>query len=383
MNIYDKIKGPIERERKFIELWDKLSSNHRADANNLYNEVVDSPKSLSISERMQYEDNFFKYTVIPAANTLKQTLKYEHNEQNRNELFFKMYNFQDMNRMFNERSVEDIIERGRQIEAINPQVFDSINPLFWKYGDFDRKPIYEEHLQKNGIYLDNDTLCDWEDYRAIIEEFQTPETMGFHFDQYLQNDPKLKFYIDAGKDTYEFASLFAKECQNIGINPAYKVAIGNISSEINRLDKMCIYIDDLNQVPQYIGILEKIKEEKKDFQFEKPPLLSGAIDEWIGIGSDPLDNSSYNKEMCKIFENAFNKTRGFEYKPDKHYSPKESQGYNSPERYANPTPNRKPRSSFQGFDTYERNDNYTPNQPNRYVESTLPIEILVQLHLEN
>ena len=71
----------------------------------------------------------------------------------------------------------------------------------------------------------------------------------------------MKLYINAGADTYEFAELFSNTCkQQIGIDPKTKVAIGNMLSEINRGDKLCIYTEIIEKSKQYIEILEKIKK---------------------------------------------------------------------------------------------------------------------------
>lgn len=121
----------------------------------------------------------------------------------------------------------------------------------------------------------------------------------------------MKLYINAGADTYEFAELFSNTCkQQIGIDPKTKVAIGNMLSEINRGDKLCIYTESIEQSKQYIEILEKIKKERPNFKFEEPMLTAGSIDNWIGIGSDIKSNSSYNKDVCDILINSFNKYFG-------------------------------------------------------------------------
>lgn len=119
----------------------------------------------------------------------------------------------------------------------------------------------------------------------------------------------MKIYINAGTDSYELANLFSNSCkQQMGIDPKLKVAIGNMSSEISRSDKLCIYIENMEQAKQYIEVLEKIKNERQDFAFEKPILTVGTINNWIGIGSDIGEyNTSYNKEICGILMDSCNK----------------------------------------------------------------------------
>lgn len=118
----------------------------------------------------------------------------------------------------------------------------------------------------------------------------------------------MKLYINAGTDSYELAGLFSDSCkQQMGIDPKLKVAIGNMSSEIGRKDKLCIYIESAEQAKKYIEILEAIKNERQDFTFEEPILTVGTIDGWIGIGSDIGENSSYNKDICSILIESCNK----------------------------------------------------------------------------
>lgn len=118
----------------------------------------------------------------------------------------------------------------------------------------------------------------------------------------------MKLYINAGTDSYELASLFSESCkQQMKIDPKLKVAIGNMSSEISRKDKLCIYIESAEQAKKYIEILETIKKERQDFTFEKPMPTVGTIDNWIGIGSDIGENSSYNKDICSILIESCNK----------------------------------------------------------------------------
>ena len=118
----------------------------------------------------------------------------------------------------------------------------------------------------------------------------------------------MKLYINAGTDSYELAGLFSDICKKqTGIDPKIKVAIGNMSSEICRKDKLCIYIESAEQAKKYIEILETIKSERPDFTFERPIQTVGTIDNWIGIGSDIGENTSYNKDICNILMYACNK----------------------------------------------------------------------------
>lgn len=245
-----------------------------------------------------YEDKFFSYIAEPSATKMAQEFN-NGSYVRADSTFMHLYTEQDMQIMFSERRASEIIRRGRKIEFRNKQIFKKIDPIFWKYGGVERKKLYQQFLRQNGVELSDAELRDWMDYRAVMEEFQSPVAMGFHLDKNIKED-RMKLYIDAGADTYELASMFKSMSEEQGITPSFKVVSGNVESEVNRRDRLCIYLDDLELLPKYIEILEKIKSEKPDFKIEKPTPTVGSIDNWIGVGTDSVEGSSYNKDICGI-----------------------------------------------------------------------------------
>ncbi len=306
MNIYDRIKSPIESDEDLIKLINIYADlKDKKQLNKMYSYVIKSNSSISEQEMQVYEDRFFSYIAEPSATQMAQELK-NGSYVRKDNTFMHLYTEEDMQIMFSERSASEIIRRGREIESKNAQIFKRIDPIFWKYGEAERKSLYPQFLRQNGIDLNDADLRDWIDYRAVMEEFQNPRAMGFHLDRNLK-DEKMKLYIDAGADTYELASMFSTISEEQGIIPNFKVVSGNVESEVNRKDRLCIYIDDLTLMPKYIEILEKIKSERPDFKMEKPMPTVGSIDNWIGIGTDSVKGSSYNKDICGIITEVCNR----------------------------------------------------------------------------
>lgn len=298
MNVYDKIKSPIESDedmKKIINIYADLREKNQLDK--MYNKIVKDEKKISKEEEKNYIDNYFEYIVEPFTEEMAEKVKSD--EYIRfDESFIHLYQIEQMKEMFEEKSAKEIIEKGRILESRNQPVFDKLNSLFWNNGNKDRKEMYIQYLKENNIEFNKEEKLDWMDYRAITEEFQNPKLMGFHCGEPLKGEEKMKMYINVGEKTYELANMFYNNCKEKGIDTKFKVAIGNMSSEINRVDKMCIYIDDLEKAKEYIEILTNIKEKRGDFKFQTPMITAGKIDNWIGIGTDIDDKTSYNKDFC-------------------------------------------------------------------------------------
>ena len=135
--------------------------------------------------------------------------------------------------------------------------------------------------------------------------------MGFHVNpQNLQlydtgekkQNGEMKFYINAGTDTYRFVSLFQERCEELGINYYFKVIDARKTEEYKRNDKMCIFTEQ-READKMLEIIQKIIQEHPEIEFRNPPMLAGKIGEYVGVGMDPVINerlSSYNHTMSKI-----------------------------------------------------------------------------------
>ncbi len=133
--------------------------------------------------------------------------------------------------------------------------------------------------------------------------------MGFHvnpqnlLDTNMHHDKiksEMKFYINAGYDTYKFARLFQIKCLEREINYYYKV-VNPEKGEQKRADKLCVYTD-LENAETFLQLMKEVREENPDIHYRKPPLLAGTIQDFIGVGTDNISKSreSYNYTMAKI-----------------------------------------------------------------------------------
>ena len=307
MNMYDRINSPLanlENVKRLIAIYARLKDAGKL--NKMYNYIVNENKEMSHEESALYNKNFFTYIVEPFVIEMGENLKRGTYDRYDN-TFMHLYTVEDMQAIFQEKSAQELIERGRKIESRDPNVYDQLNSIFWKNSNTERKDLYKKFLIANNIQLTEAELLDWMDYRAVIEEFQNPLFMGFHCGEPLKETEKMKLYINAGANTYELANIFYNECKKQGINTKFKVSIANMASELKRNDRLCIYIDDLTKLAPYIHILENIRAERTDFDFQSPMLTAGNIDNWIGIGSDINEKSSFNKDMCDVLINSCNK----------------------------------------------------------------------------
>lgn len=135
------------------------------------------------------------------------------------------------------------------------------------------------------------------------------ESMGFHvnsqntYEDYQEREKDdFKFYFNIGLDTYKFARYFQEECHKENINFYYKVAEpGDIMRK--RTEKMCVYVSFKNSEKIY-KIIKKVMKEHPELNYKKPPIFTGVIDDYIGIGQDRIINSSFNKDIATILEDA-------------------------------------------------------------------------------
>ena len=138
---------------------------------------------------------------------------------------------------------------------------------------------------------------------------KSESSMGFHVnpqntykDYHEREKDDFKFYFNIGLDTYKFARYFQEECHKENINFYYKVAEpGDIMRK--RTEKMCVYVSFKNSEKIY-KIIKKVMKEHPELNYKKPPIFTGVIDDYIGIGQDRIINSSFNKDIATILEDA-------------------------------------------------------------------------------
>ena len=110
-----------------------------------------------------------------------------------------------------------------------------------------------------------------------------------------------RLYINCNKqDLMQLAKLFVDKCDEREIPSYFKYC----SNKSNRSDQMVIY-SNLKELGDYIQILQEIGKENPEMieRCGQPPLLTGKIDKWIGIGDEPLiSGSSFTGERADVIE---------------------------------------------------------------------------------
>ena len=112
-----------------------------------------------------------------------------------------------------------------------------------------------------------------------------------------------RLYVNCDKqDLMDLASSFTEKCKDKEIPIYFKYS----SDHSKRADQLVIY-SNLANLTDYVEILQSIATEKPDIvkRCGKPPILTGTLDEWIGIGDEPsVAASSYTQERAEIIEDA-------------------------------------------------------------------------------
>lgn len=112
-----------------------------------------------------------------------------------------------------------------------------------------------------------------------------------------------RLYVNCDKqDLMDLASAFTEKCKDKEIPIYFKYS----SDHSKRADQFVIY-SNLANLTDYVEILQSIATENPDIvkRCGKPPILTGTLDEWIGIGDEPSTGaSSYTQERAEIIEDA-------------------------------------------------------------------------------
>ena len=155
-------------------------------------------------------------------------------------------------------------------------------------------PLFDEEI--NGWELNDG----WEHIKSEYISGRTEDKINVRHRLYIgcQN-----------QDMWKLARLFKEKCEECNIPFYFKLGASN-----DRDDKMVIYADTDN-LANYISLLQEIAQENPDIaqRCGKPPIFTGRIDDWIGIGDEPpegkdKEKKSYNSVRSKIFEDAIEET---------------------------------------------------------------------------
>lgn len=325
MSIFDEIKNPIKDEKKLMQI-----VKYYSDSDGSLYEAVNKPKKkLTMQEKLDYQYNFNKYVMFPAVQMYMDWLsnvdskKYEEAyqkiidsaEDEEKKFKIEMKNFHPIEKykeLFKKYSIEDLYE----ITIKNQE----------KYRQYNEAGLYPDMVKKTQEQVMKETGLTEEDIfiirtvNKLRSQFDGGNfVMGFHINrknlQQAQKRPStdMKFYINAGVDTYKIAGEFWKKCNERKLDYYFKVARPYCYEE-DRNDKMCVYIS-ADKAAEFIKILREIRMENPDLDYQNPPILAGTVDDWIGVGVDPEKKkgsrrASYNQLRSEIIAEAIKDVLG-------------------------------------------------------------------------
>jgi hypothetical protein len=334
-SLYDAITNPIDEDTAILEIVDTYA-NKKIDSgkdiiNNeydMYSRIIDGGRrnELNIDK---YDNEFYNNIVKPNLNKLFISMK------NRGEDYYDLYD-----KTFKE-NLKKGYEKEDVLEALPFYPIKSFQEIFKKcdtYDDFlkyiknnnyynrdiveycsclfesDKKKLREKLEQKYDKNFINQAVLCFRLNRKLYNKFLAinNHSMGFHVNpnrlepiegQRLFED-NIKLYLNAEEDTYKLARLFQEECEKRGLVYYYKVARCNDEFEFARKDKMCIY-SSYENVVRYIRIISKIKKEHPEIKFDKPPISTGLVAGYIGIGQD-VKGKTNNRLVTAVYFDVVN-----------------------------------------------------------------------------
>lgn len=340
MSLLDKIANPFEDNetvRKILDIYCNAKVNNGTeeinDADDLYKRVIDYGKENENSQ-IEYISEFDRYIRLPNLDKLYVNIGLEDFEA-----FDKQV--EEIQRGIESRPISDI-EKQRKIRELHKKTMYPLSQFEILFNTFKSFSAIEKVYHEQGIARIEQVLINIalypsqkEKYMQELKQFGLTEEqiknreimttfrrkmnnrfyggegiMGFHVNpQNLQvydtgvNEEKgeIKFYINAGTDTYKFASLFQERCERLGINYYFKVVDAYKQDEYERNDKMCIYTER-KDAEKFLEVIQQVKGENPDIILKNPPLLTGKIEGNIGVGMDNIssEGKSYNQEMSTI-----------------------------------------------------------------------------------
>lgn len=185
-----------------------------------------------------------------------------------------------------------------------------------------RQPSFDDEMIKNLIEGLDSALKNYYTYIQMQNKIKRPSVMdkeaeqelwqkktpGYRQGEHFRHMGGLsdidyavsRLYVNCSKsDLIKLAQLFTDKC-NIQQIPSY---FKYSTNESTRADQLVIY-SNLDNLADYVQILREIAQENPDIRERcgMPPVLTGRIDEWIGIGDEPTMNKSYTEIRADIIE---------------------------------------------------------------------------------
>jgi len=163
---------------------------------------------------------------------------------------------------------------------------------------------YQEILRRNPII---DKYC-WEKYNKGNSTFIHVYSRELRGKQEEYMEIKHRLYLNPEPDDmYNLIGRFTYKALKMGIPFYYKF---NDATVKNRDDEIVLYADDENLF-DYLKILEEIAKEKPEIikRTNKPPMMTGYIEDWIGYASDPQNKDSYNNIVARVVDETLKEVR--------------------------------------------------------------------------
>ena len=341
MSLYDEIRSPLDDAETLRSIID-IYANHRVDGgsrpveggDDFYNGVTKYGKKSEHSQS-EYITEFEKNIKLPNLDRLYENIKNPDFVRNLDEFVaekIKKIESMEISNIDKESAIEDLKKKTLYPLSRFKPIFGKFKTYHEFYDFFNEKnlwqakSIYEKmeifpsmkdkYLKElNGLGLSEKQIKlakTMSRFMSLMDNRFSGggESMGFHIHpQNLQitdtgvdrENADMKFYLNAGIDTYKVAQLFQQKCEQAKLNYYFKVVNADRISEYKRSDKMCIYTE-FKDAEKFLELIKEIKRENPDINFQTPPILTGRVDEFIGIGMDHIDNNegSYNGKMSKI-----------------------------------------------------------------------------------
>jgi len=328
MNLYDSIKSPFENADTITRILEIYSNMEESD-NDLYSKLIVDTKTQSF-DRDKYIKEYEDLIINPTFEELYNNLKTQDNSTEPlwgislsvwQKVFQECSTYAELQDKINPIIKDEKLRKTLAHICNDVNNLDSIIDVIEEGDAFtDNELSVEEALQ----YFSKEELKQIAPYVVIHDKMKrqldnsNKRTMGFHVNAEKVMNPireneenEIKFYINAGDDTCKVAALFRERCKAQNLNYYFKVA-NPYENEENRTDKLCIY-SSLNNAQKYFEILQEIRKENPQISFGEPPILTGRVDEWLGVASDYNgDNNNrrgtYNSKMSDIVVESINKT---------------------------------------------------------------------------
>lgn len=303
MNIYDSIESPFENDenlKKIIEIYSSMKGPI-VDGVTIYKPLLKDYNN-DIDKNI-YLENFDEYIFWPITEDLFE--KQKSTDVKNKDIFLKHKSYRALYEYVEQMEAQLTEEQRKYLSEYDYAVLANQTEIKDKY-----KKLICEKIKNGKEFFEERTL---KKQIADAHTFQRDGLMGFHFNSHKNDGTEktessgIKFYINAGEDTYRVAKLFLDKCRNSNMESYYfKVAdpMSRVENEIGRTDRLCIY-STIEHAEAFIEFLNEIKEQNPDINFMSPPMNTGTINGIIGVGQDQGKNS-YNERMGDIISKVLN-----------------------------------------------------------------------------